>query len=58
MPPADGSAYHVILISQLINGIVLAFVLIFMLLLANDPDLIGEHVNARWYNASRSSRSS
>jgi Mn2+/Fe2+ NRAMP family transporter len=41
---------HVIVVSQVVNGIVLPFVLIFMLLLANDRELMGEHVNARWYN--------
>ena len=41
---------HVMALSQLVNGIVLPFVLVFMLLLANDPELMAEHVNARWYN--------
>jgi len=41
---------HVIVVSQVVNGIVLPFVLIFMLLLANDRELMGEYVNARWYN--------
>ena len=41
---------HVMALSQLVNGIVLPFVLVFMLLLANDRELMAEHVNARWYN--------
>ena len=41
---------HIIVLSQVVNGIVLPFVLVFMLLLANDRELMGEHVNARWYN--------
>jgi NRAMP (natural resistance-associated macrophage protein)-like metal ion transporter len=39
------------LISQVINGVVLPFVLIFMLLLVNKRDLMGEHVNSRSFNA-------
>ena len=34
-------------LSQVVNGIVLPFVLIFMLLLINDRELMGEHVNSR-----------
>ena len=41
---------HVMVLSQVINGVVLPFVLIFMLLLINDRELMGEHVNSRWYN--------
>ena len=41
---------HVMVLSQVVNGVVLPFVLIFMLLLINDRELMGEHVNSRWYN--------
>ncbi len=41
---------HVMVLSQVVNGIVLPFVLIFMLLLVNDRELMGEHVNSRGYN--------
>jgi Mn2+/Fe2+ NRAMP family transporter len=41
---------HVMALSQAVNGIVLPFVLVFMLLLANDRELMGGYVNARWYN--------
>jgi NRAMP (natural resistance-associated macrophage protein)-like metal ion transporter len=41
---------HVMVLSQVVNGIVLPFVLIFMLLLTNDRELMGEHVNSRRYN--------
>jgi Mn2+/Fe2+ NRAMP family transporter len=41
---------HVMAVSQAVNGIVLPFVLIFMLLLTNDKELMGEHVNSRGYN--------
>ncbi len=38
------------ILSQVVNGIVLPFVLVFMLLLVNKKDLMGEHVNSRLYN--------
>jgi len=41
---------HVMAVSQTVNGIVLPFVLIFMLLLANDRELMGDHVNSRLFN--------
>jgi Mn2+/Fe2+ NRAMP family transporter len=37
-------------LSQVVNGVVLPFVLIFMLLLTNDRELMGEHVNSRAFN--------
>jgi NRAMP (natural resistance-associated macrophage protein)-like metal ion transporter len=36
--------------SQVVNGVVLPFVLIFMLLLINKKDLMGEYVNSRLFN--------
>src|SRR6266404_2554595 len=41
---------HIMILSQVINGVVLPFVLIFMLLLTNDRELMGDHVNSRWFN--------
>jgi Mn2+/Fe2+ NRAMP family transporter len=41
---------HIMVLSQVVNGVVLPFVLIFMLLLTNDRELMGEHVNSRAYN--------
>ncbi len=41
---------HVMVLSQVVNGVVLPFVLIFMLLLTNDKELMGEHVNSRGFN--------
>jgi Mn2+/Fe2+ NRAMP family transporter len=38
------------LLSQVINGVVLPFVLVFMLLLVNKKELMGEHVNSRSFN--------
>jgi len=39
-----------ILFSQVINGVLLPFVLIFMVLLVNKHQLMGEWVNSRFYN--------
>jgi NRAMP (natural resistance-associated macrophage protein)-like metal ion transporter len=36
--------------SQVINGVMLPFVLIFMLMLINNRDLMGDHVNSRAHN--------
>ena len=40
----------VLVLSQVANGVVLPFVLIFMLLLTNDRELMGKHVNSRRFN--------
>ena len=40
----------IIVISQVINGIALPFLLIYILKLINDKKLMGEHVNSRFYN--------
>ena len=42
--------FHVMVLSQVANGVLLPFVLVFMLRLANDRELMADHVNARWYN--------
>jgi Mn2+/Fe2+ NRAMP family transporter len=41
---------HIIVLSQVVNGVVLPFVLIFMLLLTNDRELMGDYVNSRGFN--------
>jgi NRAMP (natural resistance-associated macrophage protein)-like metal ion transporter len=41
----------IILLSQVVNGIMLPFVLIFMLRLSNREDLMGEYKNTRAFNA-------
>jgi Mn2+/Fe2+ NRAMP family transporter len=41
---------YVAVLSQVANGVVLPFVLVFMLLLSNDRELMGEHVNTRGFN--------
>jgi Mn2+/Fe2+ NRAMP family transporter len=40
----------IMLLSQATNGILLPFVLIFMLLLVNNKRLMGEYTNSRLYN--------
>jgi NRAMP (natural resistance-associated macrophage protein)-like metal ion transporter len=39
-----------ILFSQVLNGVLLPFVLIYMILLVNKKELLKEWVNPRWYN--------
>ncbi len=41
---------RMILLSQVLNGALLPFVLIFMLLLINKKELINEWVKPRWFN--------
>ena len=41
---------YVMVLSQVANGVVLPFVLIFMLMLTNDRELMGEHTNSRTFN--------
>jgi Mn2+/Fe2+ NRAMP family transporter len=41
---------HVILLSQVLNGLLLPVVMIFMLKLINKHDLMGEHTNSTWFN--------
>jgi Mn2+/Fe2+ NRAMP family transporter len=40
----------VVILSQVLNGILLPVVIILMLILINRKDLMGEHVNSRWFN--------
>jgi NRAMP (natural resistance-associated macrophage protein)-like metal ion transporter len=42
---------RIVLWSQVLNGVVLPFVLIFMLLLINKKELMGEYVNSHLFNA-------
>ena len=37
--------------SQVLNGILLPIVIVFMLLLINRKDLMGKHTNSHWFNA-------
>jgi Mn2+/Fe2+ NRAMP family transporter len=40
----------VTILSQVLNGILLPLIIIFMLLLINRKDLMGDHINSRWFN--------
>ena len=42
---------HIMVLSQVVNGVLLPFVLVFMLILTNDRELMGEYVNSRFFNA-------
>src|SRR5215510_3318684 len=42
--------FRVMVLSQVVNGILLPFVLIFVILLINDRELMGTYVNTKWYN--------
>ena len=42
--------FKVMVLSQVANGVLLPFVLVFVLLLVNDRELMGEHVNSRIFN--------
>jgi Mn2+/Fe2+ NRAMP family transporter len=43
-------AMKVVVLTQVLNGVLLPLVIVFMLLLINRRDLMGEHVNRRWFN--------
>jgi Mn2+/Fe2+ NRAMP family transporter len=42
--------FRVMVLSQVANGVLLPFVLIFVLLLINDGELMGEYTNSGRYN--------
>lgn len=44
------SLYRIMLTSQVINGVLLPPILIFMMLIANDINLMGEYANSKLYN--------
>jgi NRAMP (natural resistance-associated macrophage protein)-like metal ion transporter len=41
---------RVIIMSQVLNGVLLPVIMIFMLKLINKHELMGEHTNSRWFN--------
>lgn len=47
----DLSLYGVMLASQVINGVLLPPILVFMVLIANNANIMGEYKNSRWYEA-------
>lgn len=44
------SLYHVMLASQVVNGVLLPPILIFMVLIASNRHIMGTHANSGWYN--------
>ncbi len=42
---------HMVILSQVLNGVLLPFVIVFLLLLINRKDLMGEYANPGWLNA-------
>jgi NRAMP (natural resistance-associated macrophage protein)-like metal ion transporter len=42
---------RMVILSQVLNGVLLPLVIVFMLLLINRKDLMGDYVNSRWFNA-------
>ena len=44
------SLYHVMLTSQVVNGVLLPPILIFMVLIASDRNVMGDYANSRLYN--------
>jgi len=47
----NGKLISMVILSQVLNGVLLPLVIVFMLLLINRKDLMGEYVNSRWFNA-------
>jgi Mn2+/Fe2+ NRAMP family transporter len=47
----NGKLVKMVILSQVLNGVLLPLVIIFMLLLINREDLMGEYVNSRSFNA-------
>jgi Mn2+/Fe2+ NRAMP family transporter len=46
----NGKLIRMVILSQVLNGVLLPLVIVFMLLLINRKDLMGDHVNSRWFN--------
>ena len=46
----DLSLYHVMLTTQVVNGVLLPPILIFMVLIASKKSIMGEYVNTRFFN--------
>jgi NRAMP (natural resistance-associated macrophage protein)-like metal ion transporter len=46
----DLSLYQVMITSQVVNGTLLPPILIFMVLIANNKNIMGNYVNPAWYN--------
>ena len=44
------SLYQIMLTSQVVNGVLLPPILIFMVLIANDKTIMGNYANSPWYS--------
>jgi len=44
------SLYHIMLTSQVVNGVLLPPILVFMVLIANNKTIMGKYVNPAWYS--------
>jgi len=42
--------FRIMVLSQVVNGVLLPFVLVFVLMLINERELMGDYTNSRWYN--------
>ncbi len=42
--------FTIMILSQAVNGVLLPFLMIFMILIINDRRIMGRHVNGRWFN--------
>jgi len=47
----DAPLISIMVLSQAVNGVLLPFLLIFMMVIINDRRIMGRHVNGRVYNA-------
>ncbi len=46
-----GAVVHLLLLVQVVNGVLLPVLLVFIIRLVNDPEVMGTHTNGRIYNA-------
>ena len=44
------SLFKIVFYTQSLNGAILPFVFYFLLKITNDKDLMGRHINSKWYN--------
>ena len=42
--------FYIMIITQVVNGIFIPLILLFIINLCNDPDVMGEYTNSTWYN--------
>jgi len=42
--------FNILIVSQIINGVLIPIILLYIVKLCNDPDIMGEYINSYWYN--------